>query len=139
MSIRPEIVRVFNNKSLFSSSIGLLGAKVLDSCQIPLFGVLLSKFKNNQYIFMPFTLGGDWYPSENTRKTKPLLSIEKRRNTEVTLIKGLKLMPIEAEALLKTAKRELGCGGSYKDFVFLFQGNHLEKLKITLREMGFKI
>ncbi|MFZ4673320.1 MAG: translation initiation factor [Chlamydiia bacterium] len=88
---------------------------------------------------MPFTLGGDWYPSENTRKTKPLLSIEKRRNTEVTLIKGLKLMPIEAEALLKTAKRELGCGGSYKDFTFLFQGNHLEKLKTTLREMGFKI
>ena len=87
---------------------------------------------------MPFTLGGDWYPSENTRKTKPLVSIEKRRNTEVTLIKGLKLMPIEAEALLKTAKRELGCGGSYKDFVFLFQGNHIEKLKEYLKGMGFK-
>ena len=87
---------------------------------------------------MPFTLGGDWYPSENTRKTKPLLSVEKRKNADVTLIKGLKLMPIEAEALLKTVKRELGCGGSYKDFVFLFQGNHIEKQKSTLKEMGFK-
>ncbi|MFZ4772944.1 MAG: translation initiation factor, partial [Chlamydiia bacterium] len=62
-----------------------------------------------------------------------------RRNAEVSLIKGLSLMPIEAEAFLKSIKRELGCGGSYKDSIFLFQGNHLEKIKTHLREMGFKI
>ena len=88
---------------------------------------------------MPFTIGGDWYPSETIRKTKPQVAVEKRRNTEVTLVKGLALLPVEADSFLKSAKRELGCGGSYKDSVFLFQGNHLEKLKTHLREMGFKV
>ncbi len=88
---------------------------------------------------MPFTIGGDWYPSETTRKTKPVILIEKRRNSEVTLIKGLTLMPMEGEALLKTIKREVGCGGSYKDGLFLFQGNHLDKIRAHLKEMGFKV
>jgi translation initiation factor 1 len=88
---------------------------------------------------MPFTLGGDWYPSETTRKTKPIISVEKRKHAEVTIIKGLKLLPLEAQALLKSVKREVGCGGTCKDSEFIFQGNHLAKVKGYLEEMGFKV
>ena len=51
----------------------------------------------------------------------------------VTLIEGL---PKDKE-LLSTLKRRLACGGTYKDNKIELQGNHKNKLKKILVEIGY--
>lgn len=63
---------------------------------------------------------------------------EKRRGKTVTLVGEFHLPNSDATAILKTLKKKLGCGGSYKDNFMEFQGEIKEKLRELLVQEGFR-
>ena len=63
---------------------------------------------------------------------------EKRRGKIVTLVGEFFLSPDDANETLKTLKKKLACGGTYKDGWMEFQGEVQEKLKTNLVELGFR-
>lgn len=66
-----------------------------------------------------------------------VVRVEKRSYGKiVTLIEGI---PKDtAEETLKTLKKKLGCGGTYKDGILELQGDHRSKIKDLLVNLGFK-
>ena len=54
----------------------------------------------------------------------------------VTILEGID--PSIAKETLKNLKQKLGCGGTYKDNLIELQGDHREKIKKLLLELGFK-
>jgi len=72
------------------------------------------------------------------QKHQLLFKKEKRRGKTVTLVGEFSLSKDDATALLKTLKKKLGCGGSYKDNWMEFQGELREKLKELLLKQNFK-
>ena len=72
------------------------------------------------------------------QKHQLLFKKEKRRGKTVTLVGEFSLSKDDATALLKTLKKKLGCGGSYKDHWMEFQGELREKLKELLLKQNFK-
>ena len=63
---------------------------------------------------------------------------EKRRGKTVTLVGPFSLPKNDAEAILKTLKKKLGCGGKYSDSFMEFQGELKDKLKELLLEEKFR-
>jgi translation initiation factor 1 len=63
---------------------------------------------------------------------------EKRRGKVVTLVGPFALEKKDADALLKTLKKKLGSGGSYKAPWMEFQGECSEKLRSLLSGEGFR-
>ncbi|MEA3372832.1 MAG: translation initiation factor [Campylobacterota bacterium] len=57
---------------------------------------------------------------------------EKRRGKTVTLVGPFSLDKSEAAGFLKSWKRKLGCGGTYKDEWMEFQGDIAAKLRPLL-------
>lgn len=101
-------------------------------------------------MFIGSDLGDSWAEVQSPRKTKILdediepsahrlfFSKEKRKGKVVTLV-GEFLMPKErCVSILKTLKKKLGCGGTYKDNFMEFQGELKEKLRPLLVKEGFK-
>lgn len=72
------------------------------------------------------------------QKHQLLFKKEKRRGKTVTLVGEFSLSKEDAVALLKSLKKKLGCGGSYKDNWMEFQGELREKLKELLLKQNFK-
>ena len=63
---------------------------------------------------------------------------EKRRGKTVTLVGEFQISKDDATTTLKTLKKKLGCGGSYKDNWMEFQGELKDKLKELLILEGFR-
>ncbi len=63
---------------------------------------------------------------------------EKRRGKVVTLVGEFSLEDSAANEVLKTLKKKLACGGTYKDGWMEFQGEVQEKLKSNLQDLGFR-
>jgi len=63
---------------------------------------------------------------------------EKRRGKVVTLVGEFQLSREDANALLKTLKKKIGCGGNYKDNWMEFQGELQEKLRPLLIDAQFR-
>lgn len=63
---------------------------------------------------------------------------EKRRGKTVTLVGEFHMPKEDVTARLKTIKKKLGCGGSYKDNFMEFQGEVKERLRELLLKDGFK-
>lgn len=63
---------------------------------------------------------------------------EKRRGKVVTLVGEFCLTCDDANETLKTLKKKLACGGTYKDGWMEFQGEVQEKLRTNLQELGFR-
>ena len=63
---------------------------------------------------------------------------EKRRGKTVTLVGEFQLPKTDATATLKTLKKKLGCGGSFKDGWMEFQGELKDKLRPLLINEGFR-
>lgn len=63
---------------------------------------------------------------------------EKRRGKTVTLVGEFHMPQNEAQSVLKTIKKKLGCGGSYKENWMEFQGEVKEKLRDLLDKEGFR-
>jgi len=67
-----------------------------------------------------------------------LFKKEKRRGKTVTLVGEFQLSKADATTTLKSLKKKLGCGGSYKDGWMEFQGELKEKLKELLTKSNFR-
>lgn len=63
---------------------------------------------------------------------------EKRRGKTVTLVGEFHMPKEDVTATLKTLKKKLGCGGSYKDGWMEFQGEIKDKVRELLIEEGFR-
>ena len=66
------------------------------------------------------------------------VKVDKRKwGREVTIIEGIDEKAVDIKGLLKTLKRSLGCGGTYKDRIIELQGDHRFKVKEILVKEGF--
>jgi translation initiation factor 1 len=62
---------------------------------------------------------------------------EKRRGKTLTLVGPFSIAQEDAQTLLKSFKKTLGCGGSYKNDFMEFQGDIKERLRPLLVKEGF--
>lgn len=68
------------------------------------------------------------------------LSVEKRKKGKmVTAIRGLSAEGNDLPALLTRLKNSCGSGGTIDEDVLEIQGDHLERLKTLLGEIGYKV
>ena len=63
---------------------------------------------------------------------------EKRRGKVVTIVKPFCLEKKDLQALLKTLKKKLGCGGTLKEDSLEFQGDIPEQLRKHLEAMAYR-
>lgn len=67
------------------------------------------------------------------------LRVEKRkRGKVVTVIQGLPSAGNDLPTLLTKLKSTCGAGGTIKDDTIEIQGDHLERVRTALQEIGFK-
>ena len=62
-----------------------------------------------------------------------------RKGKGVVTISGIPAPEAELKAILKKLKQMCGTGGSLKDGVIEIQGDHREKLKKQLEQMGYQV
>jgi len=79
----------------------------------------------------------------STKEDKPskhflVFKKEKRRGKTVTLVGEFHLPKNDSAATLKTLKKRLGCGGSFKDGWMEFQGELKDKIRPLLLENEFR-
>lgn len=68
------------------------------------------------------------------------LSTERRRKGKlVTVIRGLESRANDLPALLTKLKNSCGAGGTLDGEALELQGDHRERLRLLLGEMGFKV
>ena len=91
---------------------------------------------------MPFTIGGDWVPTEPEQtKTsgRPIkVRTEKRNQTVVTVVLNLVCEPEEFKALASFLKKRTGGGGTVKNGVIEIQGDKVPLVRQLLLERGIK-
>lgn len=63
---------------------------------------------------------------------------EKRKGKVVTIVKPFCLEKKDLQALLKTLKKKLGCGGTVKDDSLEFQGDIPEQIRKHLEAMEYR-
>jgi len=61
----------------------------------------------------------------------------KRYGKKTTVIQGIDASAIDIKSLLKSLKRELACGGTYKNNEIELQGDHKDRIKSILVKHGF--
>jgi translation initiation factor 1 len=61
------------------------------------------------------------------------------KGSGVTRVERLVMHPTLKDQLLAQLKKRLGCGGTIKNGVLEFQGDHREKLEKELSAQGYKI
>ena len=66
------------------------------------------------------------------------LKKEKRRGKVVTLVGEFFLSKDDANKLLKKVKKQLGCGGSFKNSFMEFQGELSKQVKELLQKESFR-
>jgi translation initiation factor 1 len=59
-----------------------------------------------------------------------------RKGAGVTVVTGLTLSETELKALLSDCKKRLGCGGTMRNGVLEFQGEHRDTLLAFLKDRG---
>lgn len=59
-----------------------------------------------------------------------------RKGTGVTIVTGLGMPEMELKRILSSCKKRLGCGGTLRDGVLEFQGEHRDALLAELLGMG---
>ncbi len=91
---------------------------------------------------MPFTIGGQWVPSEPERaKTsgRPVkVRTEKRNQTVVTVVLNLSREVEELKELASFLKKRTGGGGTVKNGVIEIQGDKVALVQQLLLEKGIK-
>lgn len=92
---------------------------------------------------MPFTIGGEWIPSEKEEDKhhtgKPVkVRLEKRGNKKVTVVLNLNKGPEDARNLATQLKRVCGCGGTIKEGIIEIQGDRVDQVRSELRRLGVK-
>lgn len=90
---------------------------------------------------MPFTIGGDYVPPEkkeeslfaNNKKKPVKVRVEKRKNTQVTLIDNLPLDEQSLKDLLSKLKKKFSCGGTVQNGQIVLQGNFEKQVLAFLK------
>ena len=68
------------------------------------------------------------------------LSVEKRKKGKtVTVVRGLADEGNDLPELLTVLKARCGAGGTVKDDVLEIQGNHLDRIRSLLGEIGYRV
>ncbi len=68
---------------------------------------------------------------------KPKIRLEKRVGKEITTISGLHTFgSARLEAIAKTLKTKLGCGGTVKNGIIEIQGNKIDPVKEYFENAG---
>lgn len=68
------------------------------------------------------------------------LSVEKRKKEKlVTVVRGLVVDGNDLPGLLTQLKTACGAGGTLKDDVLEIQGQHLERIRAVLGELGYRV
>ena len=68
------------------------------------------------------------------------LSIKKRKKGKlVTIIRGLSAKGNDLSPLLGKLKKACGAGGTLKDELLEIQGDHLERVRSLLKELGYRV
>jgi translation initiation factor 1 len=62
-----------------------------------------------------------------------------RGGSVVTLVKNLVLSELDMKTLAKKLKTVCGSGGTVKNGMIEIQGEHREKIALTLKKMGYKV
>ena len=62
-----------------------------------------------------------------------------RAGKTVTLLEGFRLAPQGKEDLLKDLKKRCGAGGTLKNGILEIQGDHRERLKTILVNLGYRV
>jgi len=71
-------------------------------------------------------------------KQKIVVKMEKRRfGKPATVIEGLDAKEIDMKKTAKQLKEKLACGGTVKGSTIELQGDHRQKVKTVLKELGF--
>jgi len=66
------------------------------------------------------------------------LSLEKKKfGKNYTVVKGIDEKEIDLSDLTKKLKNKLACGGTAKDGKIELQGNHMNRVREILLDMGF--
>jgi len=66
------------------------------------------------------------------------ISVEKKKfGKQYTVVTGIDTKEIDMEQLLKKLKNRLACGGTAKEGKIELQGQHKQKVKAALIEVGF--
>ena len=69
---------------------------------------------------------------------KIIVKDEKRKFGKVhTIVEGIDNTEIDLKDLIKRLKSQFACGGSLKDNIIELQGDHKQKVKKVLIELGF--
>lgn len=64
---------------------------------------------------------------------------KRRKGKTVTVVGGLQHDPATFEDLLKTLKKSLGAGGTFKDGEIEIQGDHREAVAAFFVKLGYKV
>ena len=68
------------------------------------------------------------------------LAVEKRRKGKVvTVIRGLLAAGNDLPALLSRLKSQCGAGGTIEGECLEIQGKHVERIRVALSEMGYRV
>lgn len=101
-------------------------------------------------IFIGADIDDGWAEVQSPRKTKIFNEIlepskhslffskEKRRGKTVTLVGEFFMQKNDITTILKSMKKKLGCGGSFKEGFMEFQGELKDKLRPLLVDEGFR-
>lgn len=101
-------------------------------------------------LFIGADIDDGWAEVETPRRSKVssdvqepakhqlFFSKEKRRGKVVTLVGEFFLAKEDAASKLKSLKKKLGCGGSFKDGFMEFQGDIKDKVRPLLVDEGFR-
>lgn len=83
---------------------------------------------------MPFTIGGEWIPSNADASTPEAIKVfkKKHRGAWVTVVKNAK----NSSHLAKELKQRCACGGVVREMVIELQGDHELLVKKILVEKG---
>jgi predicted translation initiation factor SUI1 len=91
---------------------------------------------------MPFTLDGQWIPSENESEApsnKPVkVRALKRKGVELTVVLNLNPNKHNLKQIARTLKSRLGIGGAVKEDTIELQGSKQQEVKQLLQELGIR-
>ena len=85
---------------------------------------------------MPFTIDGEWIPSQNSdvKQKKITVRIQKKKGRILTVISNVK--DNQKEQLFKELKGRCHCGGSVQKEQLELQGDHQSMVKTILKQKG---
>jgi translation initiation factor 1 len=87
-------------------------------------------------------LNWDWYNKENKILTpaehRLVFKREKRRGKPVTLVGEFFIDKDESKSLLKSIKKSLGSGGTFKDGWMELQGEKADAIRPLLEKVGYR-